>query len=96
MAYASLLGSALAYGLFFYFASQGDLTGFTALTFLTPVFAVFCGVLFLSEQLRLQQWLGAALAMVSVLLIHQRARLWADPTGQNLQNPVNQAQTPTS
>ena len=96
MAYASLLGSALAYGLFFYFASEGDLTGFTALTFLTPVFAVLCGVLFLSEQLRLQQWLGAALAMVSVLLIHQRARLWADPTGQNLQNPINQAHTPTN
>ncbi|MEB3303699.1 MAG: DMT family transporter [Cyanobacteriota bacterium] len=80
MAYSSLLGSALAYGLFFYFASQGDLTGFTALTFLTPVFAVFCGVLLLQEQLQVQQWVGAALAMVSVLLIHQRARLWGDGT----------------
>jgi len=36
MTYASLLGSALAYGLFFWFARQGDLTGFTALTFLDP------------------------------------------------------------
>ena len=82
MAYASLLGSALAYGLFFFFASRGDLTGFTALTFLTPVFAVFCGVLFLQEQLRTQQWFGAGLAMISVLLIHQRGSLWGDTACQ--------------
>jgi drug/metabolite transporter (DMT)-like permease len=76
MAYASLLGSALAYGLFFWFASRGDLTGFTALTFLTPVFALLCGLLLLDETLRPLQWLGAALALVSVLLINRRAWLW--------------------
>ena len=76
MAYATVLGSALAYGLFFWFASSGDLTGFTALTFLTPVFALFCGVWLLEEQLRPLQWLGAALALVSVLLINQRQQLW--------------------
>jgi drug/metabolite transporter (DMT)-like permease len=76
MAYATLFGSALAYGLFFWFASSGDLTGFTALTFLTPVFALGCGVLWLGEQLRPLQWLGTALALVSVLLINRRAQLW--------------------
>lgn len=76
MAYAALLGSALAYGLFFWFASSGDLTGFTALTFLTPVFALLCGVAWLGEQLRPLQWLGAALALVSVLLINRRQPLW--------------------
>jgi drug/metabolite transporter (DMT)-like permease len=76
MAYATLFGSALAYGLFFWFASSGDLTGFTALTFLTPVFALGCGVLWLEEQLRPLQWLGAALALLSVLLINRRAQLW--------------------
>lgn len=76
MAYASLLGSALAYGLFFWFASKGDLTGFTALTFLTPVFALLSGLLFLEESLRPLQWLGAALALLSVLLIHRRQHLW--------------------
>jgi drug/metabolite transporter (DMT)-like permease len=76
MAYASLLGSALAYGLFFWFASKGDLTGFTALTFLTPVFALLSGLLFLEESLRPLQWLGALLALISVLLIHQRQHLW--------------------
>jgi drug/metabolite transporter (DMT)-like permease len=76
MAYASLLGSALAYGLFFHFASRGDLTGFTALTFLTPVFALICGVLLLEERLLPLQWLGALLALVSVVLINRRALLW--------------------
>ena len=76
MAYATVLGSALAYGLFFWFASSGDLTGFTALTFLTPVFALLCGVLLLEEQLRPLQWLGAGLALVSVLLINRRQQLW--------------------
>ncbi|MEB3322035.1 MAG: DMT family transporter [Synechococcaceae cyanobacterium] len=76
MAYASLLGSALAYGLFFWFASRGDLTGFTALTFLTPVFALLCGFLLLGERLRPLQWLGAAVALVAVLLINRRQVLW--------------------
>ncbi|MEB3254942.1 MAG: DMT family transporter [Synechococcaceae cyanobacterium] len=81
MAYASLLGSALAYGLFFSFASQGDLTGFTALTFLTPVFALLCGFVLLQERLQPLQWLGAALALLSVLLINRRASLWQPPPG---------------
>ena len=76
MAYAALLGSALAYGLFFWFANQGDLTSFTSLTFLTPVFALLCGVALLGEGLRPLQWLGVALALLSVLLINRRAQLW--------------------
>ncbi|MCT0202633.1 MULTISPECIES: DMT family transporter [Synechococcaceae] len=79
MTYASLLGSALAYGLFFWFARQGDLTGFTALTFLTPVFALLCGVLLLDERLFPLQWLGAGLALGAVVLINQRQRLWEGP-----------------
>ncbi len=76
MTYAALLGSALAYGLFFWFANHGDLTSFTSLTFLTPVFALLCGVVLLKEQLQPLQWVGAALALVSVLLINRRALLW--------------------
>ena len=76
MAYAALLGSALAYALFFWFANHGDLTSFTSLTFLTPVFALLCGVVLLEEQLQPLQWLGALLALVSVVLINRRALLW--------------------
>ena len=76
LAYAALLGSALAYALFFWFANHGDLTSFTSLTFLTPVFALLCGVVLLEEQLQPLQWLGALLALVSVVLINRRALLW--------------------
>jgi drug/metabolite transporter (DMT)-like permease len=76
VAYAALPGSALAYGLFFWFASQGDLTGFTSLTFLTPVFALLSGGLLLQESLRPLQWLGVVLALASVLLINRRSVLW--------------------
>jgi drug/metabolite transporter (DMT)-like permease len=79
MAYCSLFGSALAYGLFFWFATHGDLTGFSALTFLTPVFALLTGMLLLGERLRPLQWLGASLALVSVVLIHRRQILWSRP-----------------
>ncbi|MEB3270093.1 MAG: DMT family transporter [Synechococcus sp.] len=85
MAYASVFGSALAYGLFFWFASSGDLTGFLALTFLTPVFALLCGLVLLDERLRPLQWLGVVLALVSVLLLNRRRALWEGARPQPLQ-----------
>jgi drug/metabolite transporter (DMT)-like permease len=90
MAYASLFGSALAYGLFFWFASRGDLTGFTALTFLTPVFALLCGMVLLEERLRPLQWLGAVLALVSVVLLNRRQQLWQGPPVSALDRSVSQ------
>jgi len=56
--YAACLGSALAYGLFFWLP-QGDLTGFTASTFL-PRVCLALRVLLLDERLFPLQWLGAA------------------------------------
>jgi drug/metabolite transporter (DMT)-like permease len=76
MAYSALFGSAVAYGLFFWFANHGDLTSFASLTFLTPLFALLCAVALLDEQLEPLQWLGAALALVSVVLINRRALIW--------------------
>ena len=43
------------------------LTGFTALTFLTPVFALASGLVLLGEQLEPLQWLGVVLALAWVL-----------------------------
>lgn len=76
MAYASLLGSALAYALFFWFANREDLTGFTTLGFLTPVFALASGGVLLGERLEALQWLSVLLVLLSVLLVSQRQRLW--------------------
>lgn len=85
MAYSTIFGSAIAYGLFFYFAASGNLTSLSSLTFLTPVFALLFGNLFLSEQLSPLQWGGVALTLVSIYLINQRDVLpekWAKAFGQ--------------
>jgi drug/metabolite transporter (DMT)-like permease len=76
MGYASLLGSALAYGLFFWFANQRDLTSFSSLGFLTPVFALATGGWLLGERLDLLQWIGVVLVLVSVIFVSQRRRFW--------------------
>jgi drug/metabolite transporter (DMT)-like permease len=75
LSYSTVFGSALAYGLFFYFASTGNLTSFSSLTFLTPVFALLFGNLFLAEVLEPLQWAGVGLTLVSIYLINQREQL---------------------
>ncbi|MBW4612715.1 MAG: DMT family transporter [Desmonostoc vinosum HA7617-LM4] len=86
LAYATVFGSAIAYGLFFYFASSGSLTSLSSLTFLTPVFALLFGNLLLSEVLSHIQWVGVCLTLVSIYLINQRDRL----AGQNKINIVDE------
>lgn len=75
IAYATIFGSAIAYGLFFYFASSGNLTSLSSLTFLTPVFALLFGNLFLNEVLNPIQWIGVSLTLVSIYLVNQRENL---------------------
>jgi drug/metabolite transporter (DMT)-like permease len=79
--YSTVFGSAIAYGLFFYFAARGNLTSLSSLTFLTPVFALLFGSWFLSESLDLLQWCGVSLTLVSILLINQRDYIWSKLTG---------------
>lgn len=75
IAYATIFGSAIAYGLFFYFASSGNLTSLSSLTFLTPIFALLFGNLFLFEVLTPIQWIGVSLTLVSIYLVNQRENL---------------------
>ena len=75
IAYSTLFGSALAYGIFFFLAAQGNLTSLSALTFLTPVFALLFGNLFLGETLSGLQWVGVSFTLVSIYLINQRDAL---------------------
>lgn len=84
LAYSTIFGSAIAYGLFFYFASSGNLTSLSALTFLTPVFALLFGHLLLSEQLSSLQWVGVSMTLVSIYLINQRENI-----GQQVQSLVS-------
>jgi len=75
LSYSTVFGSAIAYGLFFYFASSGNLTSLSSLTFLTPVFALLFGNLFLSEVLSSLQWMGVSMTLVSIYLINQREQI---------------------
>ncbi|MEM6838007.1 MAG: DMT family transporter [Cyanobacteria bacterium P01_C01_bin.120] len=93
IAYSTILGSALAYGIFFFLASQGNLTSLSALTFLTPVFALLFGNLFLGEVLSPIQTFGVALTIVSIYLINQREVLtrllqgkWQLPTKPSVES----------
>jgi len=86
LGYATVFGSAIAYGLFFYFASSGNLTSFSALTFLTPVFALIFGNLFLSEVLSPIQWAGVTLTLISIYLINQRDNIAGPNKAQELQS----------
>lgn len=84
MTYSSLFGSALAYGLFFWFASREELTSFSTLAFLTPVFALITGGVWLGERLFFLQWIGVFLILISVLFVSQRARFWSSKDVNNL------------
>jgi drug/metabolite transporter (DMT)-like permease len=75
IAYSTIFGSAIAYGVFFWLASKGNLTSLSALTFLTPVFALSFGKFFLAEVLSPLQWVGVCLTLVSIYLINQREKI---------------------
>lgn len=75
IAYATIFGSAIAYGIFFYLAAEGNLTSLSALTFLTPVFALLFGMLLLAETLTPPQWIGVGLTLISIYCINQRVPL---------------------
>ena len=75
LVYATVFGSAIAYGIFFYLASKGNLTSLSALTFLTPIFALLFGTILLSEVLSGLQSLGVCLTIVSIYLINQRHKI---------------------
>lgn len=75
LGYATIFGSAIAYGLFFYFASQLNLTSLSALTFLTPVFALIFGNILLAEVLTPLQSIGVCLTLMAIYLVNQRQQL---------------------
>ncbi|GBG61589.1 hypothetical protein CBR_g22386 [Chara braunii] len=68
--YASIFGSAVSYGVFFYNANRGSLTKLSSLTFLTPMFATLFGYLFLGEVLSEVQLIGAATTLVAISLVN--------------------------
>lgn len=90
LGYSTIFGSAIAYGLFFYFASSGSLTSLSSLTFLTPVFALLFGNLLLSEVLSPLQWIGGCLTLISIYLINQRETLATGKTLSSVKETITQ------
>jgi len=84
MSFASLFGGALAYGLFFYFANNKEITGFSTLAFLTPVFALLTGGIWLEERLSVIQWIGVVFVLISVFFVSQRKTLWENKEAKTI------------
>jgi drug/metabolite transporter (DMT)-like permease len=80
IAYSTVFGTAIAYGVFFYFAAQGNVTSLSSLTFLTPVFALLFGNIFLGEWLTPVQTTGVLITLGSVFLVNQREAISASPS----------------
>jgi drug/metabolite transporter (DMT)-like permease len=75
LSYATIFGTAVTYGIFFYLAATGNITSVSALIFLTPVFALSFSSLLLGEQLSQIQWLGVVFTLISVYLVNQRQEI---------------------
>ncbi|XP_022141445.1 WAT1-related protein At3g02690, chloroplastic [Momordica charantia] len=68
--YASIFGSAISYGSFFYSATKGSLTKLSSLTFLTPMFASVFGFLYLGETFSPIQLVGAVVTVVAIYVVN--------------------------
>lgn len=75
LGYATIFGTAITYGIFFYLAAVGNITSVSALIFLTPIFALLFSSFFLNEQLTQLQWIGVLLTLISVYLVNQREEI---------------------
>ena len=67
----SLLGTALAFVLWFSALHRGDLNRLNTFTFLTPVFALLIGALFFSERLGLTEITGIILSLSGIFWVNR-------------------------
>lgn len=68
----SLLGTALAFVLWFALLHRGELTRLNTFTFLTPAFALLLGAVFFGERVSLVEGAGMALILAGVWWISRR------------------------
>jgi drug/metabolite transporter (DMT)-like permease len=67
----SLLGTALAFLLWFSLLHRGELNRLNAFTFLTPIFALIIGAFFFDERLHLVEAGGIGLTLIGVLGVNR-------------------------
>lgn len=73
LAYSALIGTALAWGLWFALVASGDATRAAAVIFFVPLVSVAVGAVVLGESLPLSLLLGAALVVLGVWLVNRPA-----------------------
>lgn len=72
--YTSLIGSALAWVLWFGLVASGEASRASSYIFLVPVAAVLLGVLLLDETFRVEQVAGSVLVVAGIYLVNRRVR----------------------
>ena len=72
--YTSLIGSALAWGLWFGLVAAGEASRASSYIFLVPVVAVLLGVLLLDETFRAVQVAGSLLVVAGIYLVNRRTQ----------------------
>jgi drug/metabolite transporter (DMT)-like permease len=94
LTYATIFGTAITYGIFFYLAATGNITSVSALIFLTPVFALLFSSLLLEEKLSTIQWIGVLFTLISVYLVNQRQEITTRFAGIGKKAPPVELETP--
>jgi drug/metabolite transporter (DMT)-like permease len=94
LTYATIFGTAITYGIFFYLAATGNITSVSALIFLTPVFALLFSSLLLEEKLSTIQWIGVLFTLISVYLVNQRQEITTRLAGIGQKAPPVELETP--
>ncbi len=74
LAYSSLIGTALAWGLWFLLVGSGEASRAAAYIFFVPLVSLVVGAVLLGETLDLSLLLGAALVVVGVFLVNRPPR----------------------
>lgn len=73
LAYASLVGTALAWGLWLGLVAVGEAGRASAYIFMVPVVAVLLGIVLLDETFRVSLATGSVLVVVGIYLVNRRA-----------------------
>lgn len=94
LSYATIFGTAITYGIFFYLAAKGNITSVSALIFLTPVFALLLSNLLLDEQLTILQWIGVGFTLISVYLVNQRLEISRGLSALKAATVIAETETP--
>ena len=76
LGFMSLVGTALAFVLYYFLIGRMGATGVSLVTFIAPPIAIFLSWLVLNEQLALNAYVGMLLIFIGLACMDQRAQAW--------------------